>query len=242
MPSMETSSIRSSAVTSTSAAVVSGSWFMGGTFRSRVMGATICALMAEMEHVLTSGSRPTVGRPEATSHDAIEQAAFRLFAQRGLDAIAEAVGVSRRTLFRYFESKNDIPWGQFDRTLDGFRAILAETPDTVPLADAVQGAVLRFNEYPPSSDPSHRDRMRLILETPALQAHSVLRYAEWRGVIAEYVASRLGLLPTDTLPRTVGSVSLALAISAYEGWLADSQSDLAPLLDETLSSLRDYLR
>jgi len=202
--------------------------------------------MAEMEHVLTSGSRPTVGRPEATSHDAIEQAAFRLFAQRGfdattLDAIAEAVGVSRRTLFRYFESKNDIPWGQFDRTLDGFRAILAETPDTVPLADAVQGAVLRFNEYPPSSDPSHRDRMRLILETPALQAHSVLRYAEWRDVIADYVAGRRGLDATDTLPRTVGSVSLALAISAYEGWLADPESDLPTLLGETTQSLRDYL-
>ena len=64
------------------------------------------------------------GRPEATSHAEIEQAAFRLFAERGferttLDAIADEVGVGRRTLFRYYPSKNDIPWGQFDRTLDG---------------------------------------------------------------------------------------------------------------------------
>jgi len=186
------------------------------------------------------------GRPVATSHAQIEAVAFRLFAERGFDAvtmadIAAEVGVGRRTLFRYFESKNDIPWGQFDRTLDGFRAILAESPDDLPLADAVQRAVLRFNEYPADAQPSHRERMRLILETPALQAHSVLRYAEWRDVIADYVAGRLGLDATDTLPRTVGSVSLALAISAYEGWLADPESDLPTLLGETTQSLRDYL-
>ncbi|GAA4703855.1 mycofactocin system transcriptional regulator [Nocardioides conyzicola] len=186
------------------------------------------------------------GRPVATSHAQIEAAAFRLFAARGFESvtmadIAAEVGVGRRTLFRYFESKNDIPWGQFDRTLDGFRAILAATPADAPLAEAVQGAVLRFNEYPADAEPSHRDRMRLILETPALQAHSVLRYAEWRGVIAEHVARRTGLGPSDTLPRTVGSVSLALAISAYEGWLADPGSDLSALLEETMQSLRDYL-
>lgn len=186
------------------------------------------------------------GRPVATSHADIEAAAFRLFAERGFEAvtmadIAAEVGVGRRTLFRYFESKNDIPWGQFEHTLDGFRQILAQTPDGVPLAAAIQGAVLRFNEYPADSHPSHRDRMLLILETPALQAHSVLRYAEWRAVIAEYVAERSGLAATDTLPRTVGSVSLALAISAYEGWLADPASDLAELLEETMASLRTYL-
>jgi mycofactocin system transcriptional regulator len=206
--------------------------------------------MAEMEQVrashLPAGPRSTVGRPEATSHHAIEQAAFRLFAERGfdattLDAIAEAVGVSRRTLFRYYRSKNDIPWGQFDRTLESFRQILRDLPQDRPTHEIVQQGVLVFNEFDAAADPPHRDRMRLILETPTLQAHSVLRYSEWREVIAEYVAERHVLLPTDTLPRTVGSVSLALAISAYEGWLADPDGDLATLLDATMASLRDYL-
>ena len=190
------------------------------------------------------GSR---GRPVATSHAEIERAAFRLFAERGFDAvtmadIAAEVGVGRRTLFRYFESKNDIPWGQFDRTLDGFREILAGMPDDLPLHEAVHRGVQRFNEFPAEALPSHRLRMRLILETPALQAHSVLRYAEWRAVIAEYVAGRLGLEPGDLLPRTAGGVALALAITAYEGWLADPDTDLAAMLDEAMSGLRDYLR
>ena len=187
------------------------------------------------------------GRPVATSHAEIERAAFRLFAERGFDAvtmadIAAEVGVGRRTLFRYFESKNDIPWGQFDRTLDGFRAILAAQPASLPLHEAVHRSVVAFNDFPPDAEPSHRDRMRLILETPALQAHSVLRYAAWRRVIAEHVAVRLGLAPDDLLPRTVGNVALALAISAYEGWLADPDANLATLLDDAMAGLRSYLR
>lgn len=64
--------------------------------------------------VSVSTRRSSVGRPEATSHAAIEEAAFALFAERGFEAttiddIARAVGVSRRTLFRYYPSKNDIP-------------------------------------------------------------------------------------------------------------------------------------
>ncbi len=84
--------------------------------------------------------------------------------------------------------------------------------------------------------------MRLILETPALQAHSVLRYAEWRAVIAEYVGRRLGRAPDELVPRTVGSVALALALSAYEAWLRRPEAELPAMLDEAMTGLRDYLR
>lgn len=186
--------------------------------------------------------RAAVGRPEATSHAAIEQAAFRLFARDGfdsttLDAIAAEVGVGRRTLFRYYSSKNDIPWGQFDRTRDGFREILAAMPADIPLHEAVHRGVLAFNEFPDDAQPPHRERMRLILETPTLQAHSVLRYGEWRAVIAEYVAGRLGVASDELLPRTVGHVSLALALAAYEQWLQSADASLADLIDAAMAGL-----
>lgn len=187
-----------------------------------------------------------MGRPVATTHSEIEQAAFGLFATHGFDgttmsAIAAAVGVGPRTLFRYYQSKNDIPWGQFDRTLDGLQQILAGMPEELPLHEAVHRGVLQFNTFTGNPQPTHRERMRLILGTPALQAHSVLRYAEWRAVIATYVARRTGLEPDDLLPRTVGQVSLALALAAYEAWLADEASDLVVLLDSTMGELQRYL-
>ena len=187
-----------------------------------------------------------VGRPVVTTAGEIEQAAFRLFATAGFEgttmaAIAAEVGVAQRTVFRYFPSKNDIPWGRFDATLDSFRRILDDTPADVPLPDAVHRAVLRFNEFDTDAQPAHRDRMRLILRTPALQAHSVLRYAEWRGVISEYVARRRGVAATDLLPQTVANVSLALALTAYDAWLDDPDASLAVLLDDSLGCLRDFL-
>jgi len=196
----------------------------------------------------SAGRRSGAGRPEVTTHAEIEQAAFRLFAvaEQGfeattVEAIAAEVGVSRRTLFRYYSSKNDIPWGQFDRTLDGFRQILAGMPTDLPLHEAVHRGMLAFNEFPEDSQPSHRDRMRLILRTPALQAHSVLRYAEWRAVIADYVADRRGLEADDLMPRTVGHVSLALALTAYEQWLESPDASLQTLLEAAMASLAEHL-
>ncbi|RHW23822.1 mycofactocin system transcriptional regulator [Nocardioides immobilis] len=186
------------------------------------------------------------GRPVATSHAEIEQAAFELFGERGferttLDAIAERVGVGRRTLFRYYQSKNDIPWGQFDQTLAGFRKLLAAQPHEIPLHDAVHRAVVDFNRFPDNARPSHRDRMRLILTTPELRAHSVHQYAAWRAAIAEYVARRTNARPSDLVPRLIGQVSLALALTAYEVWLDDESADLPGVLDEGMSNLVRYL-
>jgi len=196
-----------------------------------------------MDRPVTVGAR---GRPGVTSHGEIEQAAFRLFAEHGfaattLDAIAAEVGVGRRTLFRYYRSKNDIPWGRFDRTLAGFRALLDAQPSDLPLHEAVHRGVVAFNEFPEDAQPPHRERMRLILTTPELQAHSVLRYQEWRKVIADYVARRTGAAPTDLLPRVVGQVSLALALSAYDAWLADASTPVPVLIDRAMTGLRDYL-
>ncbi|MEU0265185.1 mycofactocin system transcriptional regulator [Nocardioides sp. NPDC006303] len=186
------------------------------------------------------------GRPAATTHAEIEQAAFQLFMSRGfeattLDDIGEAIGVGRRTITRYYPSKNDIPWGQFDRTLDGFREILRSMPADLPLHVAVHRGVLAFNDFPADASPSHRDRMRLILTTPALQAHSVLRYTSWRQVIADYVAERTNTQPDDLLPQTIGQVALALALAAYQAWLADEDASLPHLLDATMAHLRSYL-
>lgn len=187
------------------------------------------------------------GRPAATSHAEIEQAAFRLFDQQGfeattLDDIAEAVGVGRRTVTRYYRSKNDIPWGQFDRTLASFRAILASMPEDLAPSEAVQRGILLFNDFPPDAMPRHRDRMRLLLRTPALQAHAVLRYAEWRAVIAEFVAARTGRQPGDLLPQAVGQVSLGVSMTAYDAWLDDEDADLGDLLRRAMAELRDYVQ
>lgn len=195
---------------------------------------------------VTRGLQSKSGRPRATSHAAIEAAAFRLFAEHGFDSttiddIATAVGIGRRTLFRYFPSKNDIPWGQFDKGLSHLRSNLVAGGSGVPVLDAVHHAVMEFNRFDEAALPQHRQRMALLLTTPTLQAHSVLRYAEWRRVIAEFAAVRYGLDSDNFLPRTIGHVSLALSLSAYEQWLRDPDGHLPGLLEQTAPLLRSYV-
>lgn len=186
------------------------------------------------------------GRPSATDHALIEQAAFRLFAEQGFDEttmeqIAAAVGVGRRTLFRYFPSKNDIPWGQFDESLQFFQRQFDAARTDAPLADTVHSCVVAFNTFADSIIEQHRLRMRLILTTPTLQAHSAIKYEAWRSVIARYVAQRLSLDVDSQLPRLIGHVSLALSVAAYEQWLDRPTTSLTDLLDQELAGLRTYV-
>lgn len=194
----------------------------------------------------TIEDRPARGRPVSTSHAEIEAAAFELFAERGFEKttlgdIADRVGVGRRTLFRYYQSKNDIPWGQFDETLAHFRGLLAAQPLDLPLHEAVHRAVVEFNRFPDGIRPPHHARMHLIMSTPELEAHSVLRHAEWRQVISEYVAGRLGVPLDSAVPQAAGHVCLALALTAYDAWLRDPSGDLPLLVSEALAQLRAYL-
>jgi TetR/AcrR family transcriptional regulator, regulator of mycofactocin system len=56
-------------------------------------------------------------------------------------------------------------------------------------------------------------------------------YAEWRTVVARFVAARTGEPADGLLPRLAGHLMLGAAVSAYEQWLADDGSDLPQLLD-----------
>lgn len=183
-----------------------------------------------------------VGRRPSTSRADLEQHALRLFAAHGFDEvtvedIAAAAGIGRRTFFRYYRSKNDAVWGDFQGELRRMREVLAGYPRETPMMDALREAVVDFNRLDAAQIPWHRLRMRLILEVPALQAHSTLMYAEWRAVVAEFAADRLGLAPDALLPQVIAYSCLGAAVAAYEQWLRKDGSDLAGFLDEALRAL-----
>ena len=170
--------------------------------------------------------------------------AFGLFATRGFDAttvdeIAAAAGIGRRTFFRYFPSKNDVPWGAFEDELERMRVRLKACPPEIPLMDAIRLALIDFNRVTPAQVPLHRRRMELILRVPALLAHSTLRFTAWREVVAEFVAERTGRRPDDLAPQAIAHAVLGVAIAAYEHWLDDPGSDLGALLDNAMRQLAD---
>ncbi|GAA2065464.1 mycofactocin system transcriptional regulator [Williamsia deligens] len=177
----------------------------------------------------------TPGRRPSTTRAHISTVAIDMFIERGfeetsVDDIATAAGIARRTLFRYYPSKNAIVWGEFDTHLDRMREHLSGLPPTVGLAEALRSSLVAFNHVEPRDIPAHRRRMALLLTVPALQAHSMLMYAGWRRVIADYVAQVTGGRAGDHRPQTIAWLLLGVALAAYEQWLEDDDSDLEGLL------------
>jgi mycofactocin system transcriptional regulator len=189
-----------------------------------------------------AGASSRRGRPPGTSRRELELIALRLFTDHGFDSttieqIAAAAGVSRRTFFRYFSSKANVLWSEFDHEVDVIRAALAEVPAGMPMMDAIRRAVVAANHYGPQDVPELRMRMNLIGNVPALQSSAALHYDAWERAISDFAAARVGQ-PADSLyPLAVGRATLAACRAAYDRWSARADADLTFYLDAALTAL-----
>lgn len=191
---------------------------------------------------MEQSDRPRRGRPSGTSARALELIALRLFTERGFDEttvedIASAAGVSRRTFFRYFDSKTAVLWHEFDGEVGALRAAFAGVGDDVPLMDAIRHVVVGVNSYRAEDVPELRTRMNLITSVPALQASAAPHYDAWERAVTEFAAARLGR-PVDSLyPLAIGRTTLAACRAAYDRWVAHADDDLTVYLDLALRAL-----
>jgi mycofactocin system transcriptional regulator len=182
------------------------------------------------------------GRPPGTSRRELELIALRLFTDQGFDSttieqIAAEAGVSKRTFFRYFSSKANVLWSEFDSEVDTIRMALAGVPAGVPMMDAIRRAVVTANHYGPQDVPELRMRMNLIGCVPALQSSAAVHYDAWERAISDFVATRIGQ-PADSLyPLAVGRATLAACRAAYDRWSARADADLTYYLDAALAAL-----
>ncbi|NDZ95846.1 TetR family transcriptional regulator [Streptomyces sp. SID6673] len=175
------------------------------------------------------------GRPASTSARALAAAAQRLFLGDGFDQttvedIAAAVGVSRRTFFRYFATKADVVWVESDAELEHFRGVLAASDASIHPVDVIEDAFIASIDHGLAEDEWARHRAELILYVPAVQAQAAAVYRQWRIVIAEFVAERTGRTRDDEYPLAVAHAVMAASSAGHERWLADPDARLAECL------------
>src|ERR1035437_3694132 len=163
------------------------------------------------------------GRRPSTTREHIARKALDLFDRRGFDAttvdeIASAVGISRRTFFRYYDSKRDVVWGEFDAEMVRLRDQLMGAPRDEPMMDVLRRAVVATNRFGAGELNELRIRMGLISTVPALVAHSAVRYAEWCDVVADFVARRVGGSPEGLGPPTAARGGPGGAAGGLSWW------------------------
>jgi TetR/AcrR family transcriptional regulator, regulator of mycofactocin system len=194
---------------------------------------------AEGEHHRSAVAR---GRRPSTSREDVARAALELFSRQGydettVDEIAAAVGVSRRTFFRYYDSKRDVVWGEFDAELVRLHHELYRAPADQSMMDVLRRAVMATNRFGAGELDELRIRIGLIGSVPTLVAHSAVRYAEWCQVVAGFVAGRTGGRPDDLGPQTVARAALGAATAAFTVWAADGDGDLPSEVDRAFRLL-----
>ena len=165
-------------------------------------------------------------RKRAETHARIQAEGMRLFLRNGfeattLDDVAEAAGVSRRTLMNYFGSKEEIVFS----TKAGFSRMVADAvaarPVDEPLLDMVENALVDLAERPRSDEA--RAVAVLIHATPSLRAGDQAKYEQVERRLAETLASRKGLPSDDITCRVVAGAAVSIMKLSMDAWLANPE-------------------
>jgi AcrR family transcriptional regulator len=166
-------------------------------------------------------------RKRAETHARIQAEALRLFLERGfeattLDDIAEAADVSRRSLFHYFESKEEIVLS----ARADFPNIVAEAVGRRPagesLLDMVENALIDTATRYGSTQT--RELSRMIRDTPALSAGEQAKYEHVERALAKALADRKSLPEIDTACRVTAATAIGILKLAVDAWLAGTDS------------------
>ena len=163
----------------------------------------------------------------------IRRAAFRLFTERGYDAVtteevAAAAGVSARTLFRYVPTKEELLLGPIRHGGAAVVSLLEarparEAPD-VALANAI---VARTNAFEDSE--SEEWRAALLVAPDLLDKLSIITPAD-KDRVVKLIAERMEANPdTDMRPGLLVQLTFAAGDFAFQQWVRQSKTSPQPL-------------
>ncbi len=151
----------------------------------------------------------------------LAETGLKLFLERGyeattLDAIAEAAGVSRRTVFHYFDHKEAILHAWQEGLGEAIRAaILAQRPDQPPIGVVLAAAVEVAGRY---QDDELVGIERLMTSTESLRARKAAKFAEHERVILEALAALWPAPERRQGLRLVAMVAVGALRVAFERW------------------------
>jgi len=190
---------------------------------------------------MTEGLRE---RKKAETRRALASAALHLADTRGPDgvtveAIAEAAGVSPRTFFNYFASKEDAVVGITPAHSSELLADLAARPADEPPLSALRATALSAAARLEAGADDWMRRRRLFRRHPTLAGRHAARLAEVERGLVEEVARRTGLDPDrHPYPSLVVAAALAAIRVAIGTWTElDRPGPLSTQLHEAFDHL-----
>lgn len=159
----------------------------------------------------------------------IARAAVDLFVTQGVtsttgEQIGRAVGLSARTVWRYFPSKESCVTPLFSEGIDTISAFLREWPSGQPLREAAGHWLVAGSTVTGGPDRATVGALvRLTRTEPGLRAVWLQTYDEAEPAFALALAERAGLPPDDlrvTIRAAMFNAALRAAVEHY-AWRGD---------------------
>jgi AcrR family transcriptional regulator len=173
--------------------------------------------------VATGSAEGLRARKKRLMRQQLSGTATRMFVERGFDAVrvaevAEACGVSEKTVFNYFPTKESLVLDRLETTMASLRTGLAE-PAVPPVQAALRildrelGAMtawLTGQDDPAGAARAIRRFGDLIRATPSLRAYQSDMMDQFVSVAAEILAARAGMRADDPEPQIAARALLGL--------------------------------
>ncbi|SDF78105.1 transcriptional regulator, TetR family [Lentzea fradiae] len=184
-------------------------------------------------------------RKKAATREALAEAAWTLCVERGLDGvtveqIARAAGVSLRTFFNYFSSKEEAIVAGDTATAVAFVDEFAARPPDEPVLVALKNALHAV--YPSQSDFDRLRRLRELRQHPALLPHVFAAFSAREQALTAAIAQRCGADPLeDPYPAVAASSFLASMRAVVHWWLTTPRAAEKGTAAELVARMIDQL-
>ena len=172
----------------------------------------------------------------------LHAAAMDLYAERGFEQttaadIAQSVGLTERTFFRYFVDKREVLFAGQEAFQQVFVDGVAGAPEDASALDAVASALQAAASFFPDDRRTHsRRRQAIIVANPSLHERELLKMAWLSAAIAEALRRRGIAEPQATLAAETGVTVFGVS---YRQWLAEGEErSLAAIEDDVLREVR----
>ena len=175
----------------------------------------------------------------------IATAAIKLFSKQGLDRttvddIAAEAGVSSRTFFRHFETKEQAAFPDHDERIEELRQQLsAHRSSLAPLRVVIE--LSRQSAHQFLENPElYRPRIQLFRANPALRDRERLIDQKYEDVVADYLREELADDPAAGLKAQVIAAAIVAAVNnTNDRWASDPKVDAELLLADALQLVED---
>lgn len=182
-----------------------------------------------------------------STRDALRRVALERFARDGfanvtVAELAEEAGVTQRTFFRHFPTKEAVLFADYETHFEWFAEALERRPTDEPLFDAVLAAMDNFPHDVEVVRQAALARASLI-DGERAAGHIRVVQASFAAVISEFVRDRYRHVANiDLVAEVAGATVAAALIVATEKWGRDKcESDLTVLSADSLALLRSGL-